>query len=571
MARFRQERSLVDRFRRERNLRYPPASVTLTTTTSGTTRSMNPSRKAPPPVMPTDNALAAHLERGRKLRLENRLEEALPHFEAALRVDPGCARAYAGYGATLARLGQTARASEAYWEALRIQPVQPRIYGALATMYLAEGRVEPAVGCFRQAVAQAPNDEILRSNLLYALNFDTRTSPDEVFREHREFGRRLSGLAGAPPQWRRKRLLKIGYVSADFCDHAVSYSFWPLLENHRRGAFEITLYSSTPEPDFLTRRLRRLACRWRDVRGASDEDLARMVRRDGIDILVDLAGHTSIARLGTFARKPAPVQVNFQGYPNTSGLTAMDYRITDEWADPPGMTERWHTEKLVRLPRGFLCFRARGFRAGGGEASMPAPRNHHFRVLQQAGEVERRRHPGLGRPFCGRCRIRACCCIIPRRGAPRRVCCEAFFSHGIAPNRIGISGALDWNAHWEWFHQVDVALDPFPYNGTTGSCETLWMGVPFIALAGRTHVARVGVSLLTRIGLERLVARDEEEYVALAVQLCGDREALAGLRCRNAAPPAEFHAAGRPRIHARSGGRVPADVGRNRCAATALP
>ncbi len=479
--------------------------------------------------MPTDDALAVHLERGRKLRLENRLEEALPHFEAALGVDPESPRAHAGYGATLARLGQTLRAVEAYWEALRIQPIQPRVYGALATMYLAEGRVESAVDCFRQAVAQAPDDEILRSNLLYALNFDNRTSPEEVFREHCEFGRRLNALAAPPPQWRSKGVLKIGYVSADFCDHAVSYSFWPVLENHRRSAFEITLYSSTPKPDFLTRRLRRLAWRWRDVRRASDEDLAHMVRRDGIDILVDLAGHTSIARLGTFARKPARVQVNFQGYPNTSGLTAMDYRITDEWADPPGMTERWHTEKLVRLPRGFLCFRPEGSAPAVakppclsrgtitfGSCSKPAKWNNV--VIRTWGAILRQvpdsrlllHHSTTG---SAQTRVR-----------------EEFFSHGIAPNRIGISGALDWNAHWKWFHQVDLALDPFPYNGTAGSCETLWMGVPFIALAGRTHVARVGVSLLTRIGLERLVVRDEEEYVALAVQLCGDREALAGLR-----------------------------------------
>jgi protein O-GlcNAc transferase len=478
--------------------------------------------------MPPDNAQAVHLELGRKLRLENRLEEALPHFEAALGLDPESARAHAGYGATLARLGQPARAMEAYLEALRIQPIQPRVYGALATMYLAEGRVDSAADCFREAVAQAPDDEILRSNLLYALNFDNRTSPEEVFREHCEFGKRFSGMAGAPPQWRPKRVLKIGYVSADFCDHAVSYNFWPVLENHRRSAFEITLYSSTPKPDFLTQRLRRLACLWRDVRKVSDDDLARMVRREGIDILVDLAGHTSIARLGTFARKPAPVQVNFLGYPNTSGLTAMDYRITDEWADPPGMTERWHTEKLVRLPRGFLCFRpeasaptvAKSPCLSGtitfGSCSKPAKWNNAVirtwaAILRQVPDSRLLLHHST-------------------TGSAQTCVLEEFFSHGIAPNRIGISGALDWRAHWEWFHQVDVALDPFPYNGTAGSCETLWMGVPFVALAGRTHVARVGVSLLTRIGLERLVARDEEEYVALAVQLCGDREALAGLR-----------------------------------------
>ena len=475
------------------------------------------------------HSVTTHLERGRELRLENRLEEALSHFEVVLQLDPTCARAHAGYGATLARLGHRSRAIEVYWESLRLQPVQPRIYGALANMYLEDGRADSAADCLRQAVAQAPDDEILRSNLLYTLNFDSRTSPDDVFHEHCEFGRRLGGTPTTAPQWRPKRSLKIGYVSGDFCDHAVAYSIWPVLQNHRRSAFEITLYSSTPNPDVITRHLRRLGCRWRDVRKASDEELAQIVRRDGIDILVDLAGHTSIARLGTFARKPATVQVNFQGYPNTSGLSAMDYRITDEWADPPGTTERWHTERLVRLPGGFLCFRpeatapavakppclSTGIVTFGSCSKPPKWNDAVIRtwaaILRQVPDSRLLLHHSTS------------------GGAQTRVL-EAFFSHGIAPNRIGISGALDWNAHWEWFHQVDVALDPFPYNGTTGSCETLWMGIPFVALAGRTHVARVGVSLLTRIGLERLVARDEEEYIALAVGLAADREALTALR-----------------------------------------
>ncbi len=380
-----------------------------------------------------------------------------------------------------------------------------------------------------QAVAQAPDDEILRSNLLYALNFDSRTSPEQLFREHCEFGKRIGGIAAPAPAWRPKRLLKIGYVSGDFCDHPVSYFFEPVLENHRRGSFEITLYSSTARRDFLTRRLRRLAYRWRDVRAASDATLAGMVQRDGIDILVDLAGHTSIARLGTFARKPAPVQATYLGYPNTTGLAAMDYRITDQWADPPGMTERLHTEELVRLPSGFLCFRAPDaspevaksacLDAGGitfGSCSKPPKWTQGVirtwaAILRQVPDSRLLLHHSTA--VTNQARI-----------------LEAFFSHGIAPNRIAISGALDWRAHWEWFHQVDLALDPFPYHGTTASCETLWMGVPFITLAGRTHVERVGVSLLTRIGLEGLVARDEEEYVALAVGLAARREALADLR-----------------------------------------
>jgi protein O-GlcNAc transferase len=485
--------------------------------------------------MSNDDTLTVHLERGRELRLEGRLEEAAQNFEAALRLDAGCARAHAGYGGTLARLGHPGRAIEAYWESLRIQPAQPRVYGALGSLYMEQGRADCAADCFRQAVAQEPDDEILRSNLLYALNFDTRASPEEVFREHCEFGRRaaeaVSGATVAVAHKRRSsRRLKVGYVSGDFYDHPVAYSFEPILENHRRRSFAITLYSSTSKPDVVTERLRRLAGRrWRDVHAATDEELAAIVRRDRIDILVDLAGHTSIARLGTFVRKPAPVQVNFQGYPNTSGLSAMDYRITDEWADPPGMTERWHTERLVRLPGGFLCFCPQESPPGVGKApclkggpitfgscSKPPKWTHvtieaWAAILRQVPDSRLLLHHSTA------------------EGTQARVI-ETFFSHGILPHRIGFAGALEWGEHWEWFHQVDLALDPFPYNGTTGSCETLWMGVPFIALAGATHVARVGVSLLTRLGLQHLIARDVEEYIAVAVSLAADRPALQNLR-----------------------------------------
>ncbi len=479
--------------------------------------------------------LTVLLERGRELRLDGRLDEALQSFEAALRLDAECARAHAGYGGTVARLGNTARAIDAYWESLRIQPNQPRVHSALSSLYMDQGRADAAVDCLRLAVEQQPDDDILRSNLLYALNFDSRPSPQQVFEEHREFGRRIDGVGGAtsaaqnPTRRVPKRRLKVGYVSGDFCDHPVSYSFEPVLANHRRSAFEITLYSSTARPDCLTRRLRDLACRWRDVRARSDEELARIVRRDGIDILVDLTGHTSIARLSTFARKPAPVQVNFQGYPNTSGLAAIDYRITDEWADPPGMTEHLHTEQLVRLPGGFLCFRPqapwpalakppclKGSPITFGSCSKPAKWTQEVletwaAILRQVPDSRLRLHHST------------------TKDANARVL-EFFFSRGISPHRIALTAALDWNAHWDWFNQLDLALDPFPYNGTTGSCETLWMGVPFIALAGRSHVARVGVSLLSRIGLGQLVARDLKEYIELAVNLAADRDALRDLR-----------------------------------------
>jgi predicted O-linked N-acetylglucosamine transferase (SPINDLY family) len=419
---------------------------------------------------------------------------------------------------------------EAYWEALHLQPFNPRVYAAAGAIYLDQGRAEAAVDCFRQSLAQDPDNAVVRSNFLFALNFDPRATPDDIFREHRAYDERHAlRSTSAPPRRQANGPLHVGYVSGDFCDYPVSYFFEPILANHSARAIVTTLYSSTPEPDFLTARLRALAGRWRDVRTASDEQMAGMVREDRIDILVDLSGHTSIARLGVFARKPAPVQVTYLGYPNTTGLVAIDYRLTDAWADPPGMTERWHTEELVRLPRGFLCYRPRGttpavakapcLRAGAftfGSCSKPLKWN--AAVIKAWADILRRvpnsrlaLHHSTG------------------NGNDARAL-EEFFTRGVTPDRIAISGELGWREHWEWFRQVDLALDPFPYHGTTASCETLWMGVPFVSLAGCTHVSRVGVSLLASVGLERLVASSVEEYVETAVRLARDRHALAGLR-----------------------------------------
>jgi predicted O-linked N-acetylglucosamine transferase (SPINDLY family) len=473
---------------------------------------------------------ASLLDRGRELRLEGRLDEALDCFVESLRLDPACARAHAGYGATLAKMGHYHMAMEAYWQCLRLQQLNPRVYAALADLYLQCGRAEPAVDCFRQAVLQAPTDENTHGNLLYTLNFDSRCSPEDIFREHLKYG----GLHGSmpslpPPTRRRKGPIRIGYTSGDFCNHAVVNFFEPILNHHRRDLFEITLYSSTPNPDFVSERLQKPGHAWRDVSATSDEDMADIVRRDGIDILVDLSGHTSVARLGVFGRRPAPVQVNYLGYPNTTGLAAMDYRITDAWADPPGMTEQWHTERLVRLPRGFLCYQPP---EGASEVSE-AP-------CIRAGSVT---FGSFSKPLKWSARaIEAWAAILRRvpdsrlllhqyRAGPGSPCVfESFLSLGVSPHRIQISGSLDGSDHWDWFHQVDLALDPFPYNGTTASCETLWMGVPLVTLAGCSHVSRVGASLLTRLGLDALIARTPEEYVELAAALAATPLRLSDLR-----------------------------------------
>jgi predicted O-linked N-acetylglucosamine transferase (SPINDLY family) len=240
-----------------------------------------------------------------------------------------------------------------------------------------------------------------------------------------------------------------------------------------------------------------------------------------------------------FARRPAPVQVTYLGYPNTTGLPGIDYRLTDAHADPPSRTEALHTEELVRLPRCFLCYAppnnppdvavapfAREGCITFGSCSKSLKWN---RSVFGAWAAILARVPGsrllLHHSSGGRNGLTA------RVQAELRTrVCEEFLSFGISPDRIGMLGSVDWPSHWNWYHHVDLALDPFPYNGTTATCETLWMGVPVVALEGVSHVSRVGVSILRTLGLDCLVAGSIEQYVETAVRLAGNPAELAELR-----------------------------------------
>ena len=306
----------------------------------------------------------------------------------------------------------------------------------------------------------------------------------------------------------------------------------PILSTHDRVEFESVCYSDVKQPDAVTGRLRALAGEWRDIRGRSDDQVAELVRRDRIDILVDLAGHTAGNRLLVFARKPAPVQVTYLGYPNTTGLTSIDYRITDECADPTGAADRLHTEKLVRLKNGFLCYLPP--EESPEVSPTPVLRNGtvtfgSFNQLPKlSNEVVRIWAATLSRVPGSRLLLKAHGFSNEETRSRFR---ERFAEHGITPDRLELRCDVpSTRSHLELYGEVDVALDPFPYNGTTTTCEALWMGVPVIAWAGPTHRARVGVSLLTGLGLAEWIAESRERYVELAVELAGDPARLDRIR-----------------------------------------
>jgi predicted O-linked N-acetylglucosamine transferase (SPINDLY family) len=336
------------------------------------------------------------------------------------------------------------------------------------------------------------------------LNYCADIEPTDVLAEHRRWSEQHTASlandrqphANSPDPNRR---LRIGYLSPDFCRHSVAFFIESLLAAHDRSAFEILCYANVSQTDIITERLQGLADKWRDIVHLSDQQVAELVRADAVDILVDLVGHTVNNRLLVFARKPAPVQISYLGYPNTTGLSTIDYRLTDAWADPPGRADRFHTETLVRLQGGFLCYQPW---PGTPEVSpLPALTSGHitFASFNNATKV----NPEVIALWSKILRLLPNARLIMKAlqlgdiGTRQRFA-QLFEQNGVSMERVELLGWASSTAeHLELYNRVDIGLDPFPYNGTTTTCEALWMGVPVIVLAGNTHAARVGVSLLS--------------------------------------------------------------------------
>ncbi|HEX3729332.1 MAG TPA: tetratricopeptide repeat protein [Opitutaceae bacterium] len=469
-------------------------------------------------------------------------EEAVARFRRAVELEPFRPDARNVLGHALLVQGRCAEARRQLEEALRLRPGYAAAHDNLGRVLKAQGRATEAIAHHRAAIEAQPKAEI-HSNLLFSLNFPAELDPEDVWAEHRRWAQLYAEplrAAGEPPahNFEPERRLRIGYVSPDFVNHAVAYFFEPALAARDRKRFEVTCYSDARVPDAVTERLRAQSDRWRDLAGRSDEEAAALMRADGIDLLVDLAGHTARHRLLTFARRPAPVQVSWLGYPNTTGLAAIDYRLTEAVCDPPGVTDAWHSEKLLRLPGPFSCYRPPA--EAPPVAPLPAAAsgritfgcfNHAAKlvpaVVQLWAEV-------LGWVPGSRLLLRSHGWSDPETAVAMLA---RFAEHGIGPERIELDGSrLSLAAHLESYRRVDIALDPFPYNGTTTTCEALWMGVPVVALVGGTHRARVGASLLTHLGSPEWIAANPAGYVAICRSLAGAPadlgEIRAGLRER---------------------------------------
>ncbi len=465
-----------------------------------------------------------------------KLGEAAAHYQQALRIRPDYAEAHNNLGLVQAEQNRPAQAMASYREALRLRPDYAEAHNNLGFVHDNLNDLDEAIACYRNALRCKPGLEATHRRILFLTNYMNGLSPEEIFQEHRRWGEAYNGLVNSPrftqdPDPARR--LRVGYVSPDFCAHSVSFFFEPILAERDPQSVEIFCYAELAESkyDAVTARLQAASDHWYNTCGKSDLEVTEKIRADGIDILVDLAGHTAGNRLGAFAHKPAPVQISYLGYPNTTGLSAMDYRLTDAWADPPGH-EAYYLEELIRLPEGFLCY--------SPPENCPAVVSP---PVESVGYVTFGSFNNLKKVTpeviaCWSEILRAvpdARLILKNRAMHETEMRERYYAlfarHGVERSRIELLGWLPTRAdHFASYSRVDIALDSFPYNGTTTTCEALWMGVPVLTLAGDRHATRVGTSLLQCIGLAELVARDPEDYVKRAVRLANDLKWLAEIR-----------------------------------------
>jgi len=510
----------------------------------------------------------AHNNLGGVLKNLGRLDESAATYRRAIALKPGYFQALTNLGAVLKECGQLDKAIDILRQAIALRPDYPDAHYNLGNALKQKGLLDEAVTAYRRVTAlmlgveQAPNpqgesskergrfDEVLvafrqamlalrpdsaeaHGHLLLAMlhqHLDDREIAEEHFLWQRQHAGPASTWMEPPSQNQRTGMrLRIGYVSPDFREHSVTRFLLPLMENHDREKFEIFAYSEVSAPDEITTRLQALTTGWRDTLGLGDAQVAELIREDEIDILVDLAGHTLGNRLLVFARRPAPVQVTWLGYPGTTGLDAMSHRLTDAYADPPGITEDLHSESLVRLPQSAWCFSVTN-----SPAVLPRPQRGvvfgSFNNFAKVTDSMRRLWVQI------LAAVPDSSLLLKSSATAEKVTCERvrslFQRQGIAPERILVRDRTGSHAeHLALYQEMDIALDAFPYHGTTTTCEALWMGVPVVTLEGMSHRSRVGVSLLSNVGLQQLIATSPEEYVRIASSLAKNIPELEKMRC----------------------------------------
>jgi predicted O-linked N-acetylglucosamine transferase (SPINDLY family) len=461
--------------------------------------------------------------------------DAIMAFHAAVTMDPSNVSYLNNLGAAALELGLNSEALDCFEQAVEKNPKLPTARNNIGNLLKDRARGMDALPQYRKSMELNPDDRDAPSNYLLCHMYIPDMDPKLVFEEHKKWG--ISTTKKFPPAFKFKpreagAKIRVGFLSADLCHHPVAHFIEPIFRGYDHERFEFVAYGDQRKSDEFSARFAKQVDLWRETSSYDDRALAKLIHEDRVDILFELAGHTAYNRLGVFALKPAPVQVSYLGYPGTTGLPTIDFRITDAFADPQGTTEHLHTEKLIRVPECAWCFEPD---ASAPEIEpLPALKNGFvtFGCFNNMAKL----NPALFETWAeillrvpgSHLRLKAR--TLTDDGV-RKELKSYFTERGIEEDRLDFFGHTKKIAdHLNHYHSVDIALDSFPYHGTTTTCEAMWMGCPVVTRAGKTHVSRVGVSLLTAVGLQEFITDTREAYIEKAVALASQTDQLQELR-----------------------------------------
>ncbi len=469
--------------------------------------------------------------------LKNNALGAVEWFDKALDIKPDADDVWMLKGYALNILGRSQEAEQCLRKAIELNPNSAEHFQNLSNILVTQGKVADSLEAARQSLALNPTNHLVYSNILLYMHYLAQASREELWQMHSNYDKmyREKFYPKIPPQYANPRdpekRIRVGLVSADFRRHSCAYFLDPLIRNYDRQKLEIIAYASVKTPDIFTETIKGMCTEWRDILRFSNDQAAEIIKRDRIDILIDLGGHTADNRLPIFCKKPAPVQIAWLGYPDTTGLQCMDYRITDEVCDPPG-TEKFSSERLIRFQGGFHCYGA--FPDSPDVEESPVLKNGYitfgsFNNFAKASEEtiflwsEILKNAPESR------------LLLKALGLNddwlRGEIFKKFANHGISEDRLEILGKTSKiSDHLRTYNRVDIGLDTYPYNGTTTTVEALWMGVPVISMSGCTHASLVGESLLKNVGLADLAKHTPKDFVNTAVALSQNIELLQQLR-----------------------------------------
>ncbi len=464
----------------------------------------------------------AHNDLGNVLKNMGRLDEATRKYEAAIALRPEYPEAYCNLGNIYREKGLIEKAIDCYHTALRIRPHFAEAVSNLGNALKDQGDLTGAIGAYQDAIALEPGLVDAHSNLIYARQFISGITLADILEDHLEWNRvhvsPLSGERRIGPSGHGSPSGKmvLGFVSGDFRRHPVGYFLVSILESLSRKDCEIICYANQIENDDMTERFRRSAHVWQNCHQMSDAALAHAIRQDGVDILFDLTGHNERNRLLLFARKPAPMQITWAGYMATTGLETMDYIVADKYEIPEG-SERYYTEKVLRMPHSFVCYDPPGY----APPVLPLPAFTNGYITFGCFNLLSKISPDVVEIWCTiLLQVAGSRLILKTKELnseeTRRRYVDLFLRRGIGPERIDLLGGTPHREHLDCYNRIDIALDPFPFSGSTTTLESLWMGVPVITMPGETFASRHSLSFLSTVGLTETIADTPDRYVALA-------------------------------------------------------